>query len=166
MNGTDDTNIRKRHFQSLHPCPVFRLAAGGNFRDGGGTPAPICAFPGHTFLAGFPGCPSPSRRERHFSPVAYSLPAISRLGYSPKLAPDRAYHNTSCQSGSNTNQRPDKKNGGPPPLPPPASLFQPGSPVVATISPARVALTLLHYPFSGHCLFHHSLNSMKDYLYV
>jgi len=71
-----------------------------------------CLIPGRGPLNLFhPGGGSPFPRGRAFPPVAYSLPAISRLAYSPNGVLDRAYHTTTGKGGSKTNIGLDKKSG-------------------------------------------------------
>jgi hypothetical protein len=166
VNGTIETISRRHNPHSSDAGPVFRRRAGRNIRQGRGVPVAICAFPGHTSLTEFPACPSPPRRPRPSSPVAYYLPEISRLGYSPKLAPHRAYHNMSCRCGCNTNQQLNKKTGGPSSLPLRPGLSQPGSPVIAILSPARGSAPLHPRACSGHSHSRHSINPKKDYLHV
>ncbi len=61
-------------------------------------------FPGNGSSAfPSPGDPPQPNLDYPFLPVAYCLLAHSRLGYSPKVGLDAAYHTTSCKSRSNTN---------------------------------------------------------------
>src|SRR5208283_5066469 len=84
----------------LPPAPPnqggFRGAMGGNRS---------CVLPGNGSPAIFPsgGAPQPNP-DWPFIPVAYSLLAHSRLGYSPNLGFDAAYHTTFRKFRGYTNQ--------------------------------------------------------------
>jgi len=167
VNGTRKIIGRSHTRRSFCISPAFRLSAGRNVRYVGRPSGWVRHIPGYGACPLLPPggvCPPPPNLP--FSPVAYFLPANTRLGYSPKSASDGAYHNTSCQSGGKTNQRPDKKTGGIPGFPPAASLSLPGSPVFAALSPVPGAGAHRPRPFSRYSRFHHYLNPKKDYLHV
>ena len=95
-------------------------------------------------------------------PVAYSLLASSRLGYSPKMAYHRAYHTTFRKRGSNTNYCFRQKICGLTSRGPAASLDPSRSPVAAAHSPAGEAAANCRFGISASPLFSSSLKSQKD----
>jgi hypothetical protein len=93
------------------------------------------------------GAPLPRLIFRFFL-VAYGILACSRLGCSPKMALDRAYHSTSCGPGCNTNRCLDKKSRGLPnvtraipsgPARSPAHTSHRANPKAATSRPSHLA---------------------------
>jgi hypothetical protein len=148
--------------------PPFPFSAGRNPGDGGGAFGGAGAFPGYacrTIPA--PGCAPRSPRVWSCFSVAYSLPAISRLGYSPELPIHRAYHNTLCEPGSNTNQCRDKKTGGLPCFRPGPSLSLSSGPVAATRSPLGETAPIAppEFPVVTAFIFI-IIPTQKDYLHV
>jgi hypothetical protein len=110
----DDT-VKVWDRDCAHCSSSTRLASKPSIRVGpfGSTGAPAWpSFPLSTFLAiGTRQSAFRSTRRRKFQPVAYSLSPHSRLGYSPNGVLDRAYHNTTGECRSKTNNGPDKKSG-------------------------------------------------------
>jgi hypothetical protein len=85
-------------------------------------------------------CAPQPRRDGPFIGVAYSLFAHSRLGCSPKIGFNAAYHTTSCRFRSNTNLGLDKKSRGLPASRPAVPQTPACSPVSAGPSPVREAV--------------------------
>ena len=95
------------------------------------------ALPGDVPLEMFRfGCGPKSHLHWPSLPVAYCLLALSRLGYSPNLGFNTAYHTTSFISQVNTNQFLDKKSGGLPTSRQATPLNLPCSPVAGRPSPS------------------------------
>ena len=94
-------------------------------------------------------------------PVAYSLLASSRLGYSPKMAYHRAYHTTFRKRGSNTNFCFRQKICGLTSRGPAAPLDPTRSPVAAAHSPAGEAAANCPLGIPHHHCFHHLLNPKR-----
>jgi hypothetical protein len=128
VNGTQRV-IRQRHIPQtsyIRPAlpPPARPPAWG-FRGAMGLNR-TCTFPGDGSPAVFPagGAPQPNP-DWPFIPVAYSLLARSRLGYSPNLGLHAAYHTTFCKFRGYTNQCLDKKSRRLPASRPPAPFICP-----------------------------------------
>ncbi len=141
MNGTLEA-ISPRHFPSLPSArPFITAPAGPNVWRSCGplVRGRLGAFPGNGFPAILPPIFVPSVTWP-FIRVAYSLLALSRLGYSPNLALDGAYHTTSCRFRGITNLRRDKKSGA---LPLSASARRPGRRQGFYASPVSGTLFLL-----------------------
>lgn len=111
MNGTWEI-IRGSHGRSPFPHPAFRASGRPHHRGSRRARGlrQTLAWPGNGSLAIF-RVPS-AVRNRFFVAVAYSRLAHSRLGYSPNLSLNAAYHNTSCKFQENTNPCLNKKSRG------------------------------------------------------
>ncbi len=113
MDDTLKIIVRGDTYRSSFPRSFLAPPSGAPPGGSRGALSWTCAFPGIGSLAIFsPRGDPPSNPDWPSLPVAYSLQRHSRLGYSPKLVFDRAYHSTSCKSQSNTNQCLGKKTGG------------------------------------------------------
>ena len=128
MNGTQTAIIQNNPPRSASTPRTLPVSAEPYLRGSRGAigVSRTRACPGIGAPAIFPGgCgPKPSL-DGSSACVAYSLLAFSRLGYSPNLVFDRAYHTTSCKSRGNTNQCLDKKSRG---LPLPSPVTKSGCP--------------------------------------
>ena len=121
-----------------------------------------CALAEMGFRAFFPpDGTAPPPADGSSLPVAYSLLASSRLGYSPKMAYHRAYHTTFRKRGSNTNFCFRQKICGLTSRGPAAPLDPTRSPVAAAHSPAGEAAANCPLGIPHHHCFHHLLNPKR-----
>jgi len=96
--------VSKDASRTFGTCAAPAPSAGPRFQGSPGVRNRTCALAETGFLAFFtPGRAVPPLPDWSFAPVAYSLIASSRLGFSPKMAYHRAYHITIRKRESNTN---------------------------------------------------------------
>lgn len=115
MDDTREVTRQGHAARSLLPRTASRLSTGFKlrvFRGGRDSPR-VSTLPVNGCRTISPSCCGCNPHlDWPFIPVAYAPLAYSRLGFSPKLGFDAAYHTTFPEGGRKTNQCPDKKSGG------------------------------------------------------
>lgn len=113
MHGTQRVIRQGRPPRPSSHCPVLPVSPSPNLRGSRGAMrlSPTRAFPGSASRAVSPpgGAPQPNLNRPSIG-VAYPLLAHSRLGFSPNLGLDTAYHTTSCGFRRKTKRCPEKKS--------------------------------------------------------
>ena len=111
MNGTWKAISPNRLIRLSPARPDMVLFAGPILR--GSRKQLRCShlFPGsETITIRSPGCAAPCHLDWKSLPVAYSVLAHSRLGYSPIVVSELAHHSTPFNSGGNTKRCQEKKS--------------------------------------------------------
>jgi len=165
MDGTRKVTNEDHDTRFLITCPASPVSPGPNLRGSRGAMGfrRVRAFAGRGPLAvPLPGGALPAHPDEPFGGVAYPPRAHSRLGCSPKFNFTAAYHTTSCEFQSNTNQCPDKKSRGRAASRPPVPLRLSCSPVFAAVLSAREAVPPRSPESSYDLCFPNPSNQEKD----
>jgi hypothetical protein len=105
VNGTREISHQGHIRRSPSTRIALVLSAGPSLWGSRGALCRTCALPGNAFPNIFPLRYAPhSNLDWPSLPVAYCVLAISRLGCSPNLGFNTAYHTTFYKSQGSTNQ--------------------------------------------------------------